>query len=443
MKKFKSLFIGLAGVSAVALPLVAVSCNGGQAKYIEKDKRITKDVIKVNDTLESKIKELKEVPTIAFITESGDILDQSFNQSGWEAVLDLIDQFKAADKKLVAKPIEPVTGSKLTDQYSALLAAGTQIWILSGYAHGDELPAFINANSEQLIKNNVKIIGLDYNIQPDQITVPFKDLYTVSYKVQAPAYVVGQAVSDYLVKYSGTNKTTTTFGGGNYDGVTAFMNGYVKGIYSYDKANADAKVQVKTSGPDNKLEINSGFAADPKMDSAITAALQTNSKVILPVAGTATANLVTKLSQSNGNNSVIIGVDADQSKAFPGKEGLFITSITKNLGQTVYDALLFTIFGINNPTNVFDAKATKVQALVGDLSNNWVGYAPSTLSNEDERNYVNQKLNDYKTAFLSANEETKNFVYTNSTLPGQAGVDTVTGVAVADAVVAEINKIVQ
>ncbi|MFV8418208.1 BMP family ABC transporter substrate-binding protein [Mycoplasma sp. Sp48II] len=448
MKKFKSLLMAFAGISAATLPIVAGSCGGtgskaegNQAKYIAPNERVTKGVIKLNEQLTDKIQALESLPSIAFVTESGGILDQSFNQSGWEGLLDLIDQFKAAGKNLVAKPIEPTVGAALVDQYNALLDSKTQIWILSGYAHGDFLPDFINQNSERLIANKVKIIGLDYAIAPDKIKVPFKDLYTVTYQVQGPSYVVGQAIADYLNTYSITNKTTTTFGGGDYDGVTAFMNGYVKGIYSFDKANANAKVKVLTSGSDNKLEINSGFESDPKMQSAITQAVATNAKVILPVAGTATAILKTQLEQSNAQGTVIIGVDADQSRAFPSAKGLFITSITKNLGQSVYDALLYTIFGLNNSANTFDTAATTVQTLNGTLQNNWVGYAQSTLTNEEQRNFVNTKLEEYKTKFLSANQETKDYVYTNSTMPGQAAQDNVNGVNVADAVVKEIEKL--
>ncbi|MFV8479543.1 BMP family ABC transporter substrate-binding protein [Mycoplasma sp. AA7A] len=447
MKKIKSLLMAFAGISAATLPVVAGACGvtdkaeGKQAKYITPNERVTKGVIKLNEQLTDKIQALKSLPSIAFVTESGGILDQSFNQSGWEGLLDLIDQFKAAGKDLVAKPIEPTVGAALTDQYNALLDSKTQIWILSGYAHGDFLPDFINQNYQRLIANKVKIIGLDYAITPDKITVPFKDLYTVTYQVQGPSYVVGQAIADYLNTYSKTNKTTTTFGGGDYDGVTAFMNGYVKGIYSFDKANADAKVKVLTSGSDNKLEINSAFESDPKMQSAITQAVATNAKVILPVAGTATAILKTQLEQSNAQGTVIIGVDADQSRAFPSAKGLFITSITKNLGQSVYDALLYTIFGLNNSANTFDTAATTVQTLNGTLQNNWVGYAQSTLTNEEERNFVNQKLEAYKTQFLGANQETQNYVYTNSTMPGQAAQDNVNGVNVADAVVKEIEKL--
>ncbi|MFV8480906.1 BMP family ABC transporter substrate-binding protein [Mycoplasma sp. 653B] len=498
MKKIKSLLIAFAGISVATLPIVAGACNGDktagtttggtttpgtttggtttggtttggtttpgtttpgtttpgtttpgtttgttgkQAKYIAPENRVTKGVIKLNDQLADKIKNLKSIPSIAFVTESGGILDQSFNQSGWEGLLDLSDQFKAAGKTLIAKPIEPAVGNSLVDQYNSLLDSKTQIWILSGYAHGDYLPDFINQNSARLIANNVKIIGLDYAIKPEQIKVPFKDLYTITYKVQGPSYVVGQAIADYLNKYSTKNKTTTTFGGGDYDGVTAFMNGYVKGIYSYDKAHADAKIKVLTSGSNGKLEIDSGFESDPKMNSAITQAVATKAKVILPVAGTATAILKTQLEQSNAEGTVIIGVDADQSKAFPSAQGLFITSITKNLGQSVYDSLLYTIFGLNNSTKTFNASATTVQTLSGTLENNWVGYAQSTLSNKEQRDYVNQQLAAYKSQLLSADKTTKDYVYTDSTMPGQAAQPNVNGVNVADAVVKLINAL--
>ncbi|WP_416756096.1 BMP family ABC transporter substrate-binding protein [Mycoplasma aquilae ATCC BAA-1896] len=483
MKKIKSLLIAFAGISVTTLPIVAGACNGDktaekttpgtsnpgtsnpgtsnpgtsnpgtsnpgtettgkQPKYITPENRVTKGVIQLNNQLADKIKSLKSIPSIAFVTESGGILDQSFNQSGWEGVLDLSDQFKAAGKTLTATPIEPVPGGNLEDQYNALLDSKTQIWVLSGYAHGDVLPNFINQNSDKLIKNNVKIIGLDYAINPNKIKVPFKDLYTITYKVQGPSYVVGQAIADYLNKYSTDNKTTTTFGGGDYDGVTAFMNGYVKGIYSYDKAHANAKIKVLTSGSNGKLEIDSGFESDPKMNSAITQAVATKAKVILPVAGTATAILKTQLEQSNTQGTVIIGVDADQSKAFPSAQGLFITSITKNLGQSVYDSLLYTIFGINNSAKTFNASAKTVQTLSGTLENNWVGYAQSTLSNKEQRDYVNKQLDAYKAQLLGANKTIQDYVYTDSTMPGQAAQGNVNGVNVADKVVELINALVK
>ncbi|MHA3796259.1 BMP family ABC transporter substrate-binding protein [Mycoplasma sp. VS30B] len=439
MKKIKSLLITVVGISAIALPVAAVSCNSESkpAKYIEPSKRITNGQI-VEKDIEAKIKEAKSIPTVALVTESANVLDKSFNQSAWESVLTVYDQVKKAGKSMTIRPIEPDQSQPLETTYNSLLSQGIQLWILSGYKHSEELPKYINEHAAELNQKGVKIIGIDYSLDQSQLTEAgktFKNCYCLEYKVQEPAYIVGQAVASYLAKYSTNNLKTTTFGGGDYTGVTAFINGYVKGIYQYDKTN-NAKVSIPLPAKTNAINVKAGFDNNNTMKQVVLETIGLGGKVILPVAGTATSVVLDELTAKN-SDTLIIGVDADQSKAFPGQEGRFFSSITKNIGKSVYDALLYTMFGLNEQ-GLFKDDLTGIH---GSLAQGWVSYAPSTISNEEQRNFVNQELQKYETEFRNATKEILDFVDTDSTAPNTPAVSTVTGIAVANTVAAAVNTL--
>ncbi|MFV8468183.1 BMP family ABC transporter substrate-binding protein [Mycoplasma sp. VS292A] len=439
MKKFKSLLMAFAGISAATLPMVAAGChNDKPAKYVEPNNRITKGQIQVNSSIAEKVKEIKELPTVALVTESANVLDKSFNQSAWESVLTLYDQVKEAGKTMTIRPIEPDQSQSLATTYNSLLSQGIKVWILSGYKHSEELPKYINEHAQELIDKGIKIIGIDYSIDPNKDLNEngrkFKNCYCLEYNVQEPAYIVGQAVADYLKKYSPENQKTAAFGGGDYKGVTDFINGYVKGVYTFDKANsAKVSIALPSSG---QINVGAGFDNNDTMRQVVLETIALKSKIILPVAGTATAVVLDEL-QSGNSDSLIIGVDADQSKAFPGREGKFFSSITKNIGKSVYDALLYAIFGINT-ANIFNET---LEGIHGSFAQGWVGYAQSTISDKEQRDFVNAALAKYDAAFRSATKQTIDYVDSNATLPNTPASASVTGIAVGNTVAAEVNKL--
>lgn len=101
MAKIRKLFLGMGAASLSVIPMVAVSC--GQ-ETTSKDKRIATQkqwanhsfittINKDESLVYSKDVEDKNL-TYAVLTDDGKITDKSFNQSSWEALLNIAIKLK-------------------------------------------------------------------------------------------------------------------------------------------------------------------------------------------------------------------------------------------------------------------------------------------------------------------------------------------------------------
>ncbi|MHA3786096.1 BMP family ABC transporter substrate-binding protein [Mycoplasma sp. HF14] len=467
MKKIKSLLIAVAGISAIALPVAAVSCNnsgpslnGAQWPAV-KVAQITKDNL-TKEQLDAT--NVQAFPSIAVVTDSGLWDDKSFNQSAVEGALTLRDQINAIyketetktvkdeqgkdkvvetdkwpeGKKMVVNVIQPTEG-QYNKTYDALLAGGSKVWILSGFQHKTPLTSYLEAKEAQLKSQGIIIIGIDFSIP----TAKYPNFYSLSFKVQESAYIVGQTVAEFLGAKEAAARTTTSFGGGVFPGVTDFITGYLKGIMKYDETNADKLTTItgETAQPANSLVLNTDFKPNDKMKNTINTLLKENPSVILPVAGSATGLTLTAI-RDQGRATQVIGVDVDQTLSFPDFKGKLVTSITKNVGQAVYDTLLYSIFKIDH-NNVF-AQFTADQAknVTGTYKQHWVGYAKSQLADPEQAKKVNELLDKYAKEFESLDAQTIEYIDAWKVSPTDS--KTYTGEeqqALVDALVQKINSL--
>ncbi|MFV8471140.1 BMP family ABC transporter substrate-binding protein [Mycoplasma sp. HF11B] len=458
MKKIKSLLITVASMSAVALPVVAsVSCGGPKVQdaqwpqtkvtQISLDNKVTKEVVEAAN--------VQTFPSIAVITDSGLWDDKSFNQSSVEGALTFRDQInKLFEQKQTVKDkdgkdvevttypegksvkvnvIQPTEG-QYPKTYDTLLAGGSKVWILSGFQHQSPLSAYLKSKKAQLEKNGIIIIGIDFAIEDAQ----YANFYSLSFKVQESAYIVGQAIAEYLGNNADAAKrTTTSFGGGAFPGVTNFITGYLKGILNYDTANAAkaTKITGETATP-TSLPLNTDFKPSDKMTNTINTLLAQHPSVILPVAGSATGKTLTSIRDQKLDTKVI-GVDVDQTLSYPDLKGYLMTSITKNVGQAIYDTLLYSIFGIDNKKVFASFNKDAAKNVNGSYKQGWVGYSKSSLADEAEAAKVNALLDKYGQAFSSLSEDEINYVDGGQVVKGD-NQNLQTG-ALIDALIAKIN----
>ncbi|WP_322958394.1 BMP family ABC transporter substrate-binding protein [Mycoplasmopsis felis] len=410
-KQIKKLFLGTGLISIVPVFALAAQCGKEgtitrPSNYIPENQRVAEIVKDTTFTLPEEMVGTK----LVVITDSGRVTDKSFNQSQWEALNVLQDQTttkkttkdgKTEDVfNLNISSIEP--SGDYPSAYNAALSSGNKVWVLSGFTHGDHIKSYIKANASRLKNAGVKIINVDFVIDPEE--VGYADVYNLTFKVNEVSYVAGYALAKFISENETENKKLSSFGGGPFNAVTDFITGYLKGIYDWNKENPDKKV---THTP---VRLDSGFVPGEQLNNVINGLLAENPVSAYPVAGPATQSTITiNNSKSNSKTKYIIGVDVDQSKSLGTESsGLFFTSVMKNLTQAVYDTILEVVFN-SDKKPIFKGGSTK-HIKKGDIAENWVKLAASTLTNEELRTKAQEAITTAQNKFNSLSAEDKAFL---------------------------------
>ncbi|AKA49925.1 hypothetical protein VO56_01475 [Mycoplasmopsis gallinacea] len=414
MARFKKTLL-LGGLSLVSiLPMVSViSCKNDNdvtqddiTQYIAQKDRVTSISTSGENFSSSDVTDAIKKLQPVLITDEGNTDDKSFNQSSWEALLTVYDKTKI--------PVSFVKPSNYQNAYNAALASHKKIWILSGFKHQSPIQKYIKQNKDALQKEGVKIIGVDFSLDPSQLN-GFSEFYGLNFKIKESAWIVGYATAKFLAdKYptDAAKRLVTSFGGGEFPGVTTFNEGFLKGLLSFAKENPSKKV-IHT----DELSLNSGFELNDTMATVVTKHTSTNAEVILPVAGPGTFEVI-----KNNKTMSIIGVDVDQAVSSPENAGRFLTSITKGIGQAVYDVITEIIFGNKARTRYLQNKqANSIISLEEGFKEGWVGYSPSHLQNEADREKMNAALKEADAKFKSFGDA--KVAYINSSKATEEGAD--------------------
>ncbi|MEA4333627.1 BMP family ABC transporter substrate-binding protein [Mycoplasma sp. 1232] len=431
MKKIKSLLLAVAGITTAIAPVAAISCGQKDWSFITE--------VKLNDRVTKEVVEDPAKPALRAIvvTDAGHVTDKSFNQSSYEGLLKYEYQVRELTGAASAgSKMEPETG-KYESAYSSLLGK-YDIWILSGFTHKEKIEAFIKSHKAEMIAKKVKVIGVDFTINPDNLD-GFADFYGLEFKVAESAYIVGKAVAEFISTDDSFayKRNTTSFGGGEFDGVVDFIKGYYRGIVKYNSTVSEADKKVRAT--QTAIDLATGFEPNDAMKNVIEKSLATKPTVILPVAGPATTLTLGKIKSSSELEGIdVIGVDTDQSKISKNFAGKFYTSITKNISQAVYDTIIYITYGIDTK-GLFTAKEpTKSFNIKGDFKQGWVGYAKSTLKDEAKRAKLNELLAKSETEFRALSNEDINFI--SSYKLNSTDSDDMALKALVQALAAEMNK---
>ncbi|MEE3928549.1 BMP family ABC transporter substrate-binding protein [Mycoplasmopsis ciconiae] len=359
--------------------------------YIDKNKRVAE--IKESSLITPEIGMKFADKKIVLISDQGVIQDNSFNQSSWEALNLLWDQ---TDGYANISSIE--SGGQYTNAYTSALSDGKDVWVLSGFGHSSGIGKFIKENKEAMEELNPLLVFVDFKVDD----LDYKNYVSLQYKVQEPAYIASRAISKLLAeKYpevTPNKRKLLEYGGGDQKGVTDFITGFLRGMIKHNTDNPSKKVTTNSDG----IPLNSGFTGETQT-ATITQIISINdAKVILPVAGEGTTLVAQKLQEKgeSAKDVMLVGVDVDQAKSNPNYASRFATSITKNLGQSVYDIIAKFVYKVNIASLV--GKEEQKNFSLG-LKDNWVGLSKSSLGNEEDKNKLNAYLDQFKTEFLALN----------------------------------------
>ena len=315
MKRFLALLLALCMVFALC------ACGGNDA---DKDKD--------NDVAYK----------VAMITDYGDITDQSFNQTTYEACKAYCDT-NSVDFKYY-KPTADSTAARI-EMVDQAVADGYNVIVMPGFAFAGTIAVC------QDTYKDVKFIGLDvseydlydafYNHDdtgartdlidannPEHIN---KNVYCAVYQEELCGYMAGYAA----VKLGYTK--LGFLGGMAVPAVIRYGFGFVQG------ANAAA---VET---DTKIEINYVYGGQFFGDADITAKMDTwysaGTQVVFACGGGIFTSAAEAAAKVGGK---VIGVDTDQSGIIDGGygEGMTVTSAMKGLAATV-NTMLTEVFAGN------------------------------------------------------------------------------------------------
>lgn len=272
---------------------------------------------------------------IAMITDSGDITDQSFNQTTYESCKAWAEANGA--KFTYYKPDSDSDEARNASVDQAV-AGGANVIVMPGYMFAAAIV------SQSKIYPEVKFVALDvsagdicekgvgegYDYNPANWNVSdyynTDNVYCCTYQEEISGYMAGYAAVKLGYKHLGF------LGGMSVPAVTRFGYGYVQGI--------DAA--AKELGIEGEVEVEYVCGGQFYGDADITAAMDTwygtkNVEVVFACGGGIFTSAVEAAVKVDGK---VIGVDSDQAPVIDqNKEGLTVTSAMKGLAATVNTVL--------------------------------------------------------------------------------------------------------
>ena len=326
MKKFFALLLSLAMVLAL------VACG-------QKDP--TPDTPDTPDDPQTKV-EYK----VAMITDYGDITDQSFNQTTYEAC-----KAFAEDNSIEFSYFKPA-GDNTADRVAMIEKAvdeGFNVIVMPGYAFGGAIveaaPEFpdvkfiaLDVAAGDLLETAVAKAGEAYDYTPENWDlnkyVDMSNVYCAVYQEELCGYMAGYAAVKLGYKNLGF------LGGMSVPAVVRYGYGFVQGV---DAAAADLGL--------TDVKVNYIYGGQFFGDADITAVMDTwyqgGTEVVFACGGGIYTSAVDAAKKVGAK---VIGVDVDQAGVianYAGVDGMTVTSAMKGLYPATYDTLTDVIVNGN------------------------------------------------------------------------------------------------
>ena len=306
MKKFMSM--AMAGCMALSL----AACGGSSASTAESTATSTEA------TSEAAASGSKT--DVAFVTDVGNIDDQSFNQYTWQGVQDFCSANSLNANYY--RPTEDSDAARL-EQMDNAVNDGAKAVVVAGYLFGSSIA------EAQAKYPDVEFLALDVSTVDLGDTAPAENTALITYKEEQAGYLAG-----YAAVYDGY-KELGFLGGMAVPAVIRYGYGFVQGA---DAAAAELG---------QNIEINYFYGGQFYGDANITSRMEgwysNGTQVVFACGGGIYTSAVEAALKNNG---YVIGVDVDQN--YIGANGVadgtyaynpFITSAMKGLSEAVNTAL--------------------------------------------------------------------------------------------------------
>ncbi len=286
------------------------------------------------------------------VTDVGGVDDKGFNQKAYKGVTDAADQLGVE-----AIVLESQAETDYAPNIQAFVDQGCSIIVTVGFLLGDATMTAANANPD------IPFTIVDYAYGENEDGTPMitnNNVLGQIFNTDEAAFLAG-----YLA--AGTTKTgkVGTFGGINIPPVTIFMDGFYFGVQKY---NADNGTNVEVLGWDPNTQkglFTENFESLADGRAFAQNLVDEGADIVMPVAGPVGLGSAALATELGMNKLMIIGVDSDQYESDPANQGVYLTSVLKNMDVTTFNAIKAVIDG------TFAGGVT-----VGTLENGGVGLAP-------------------------------------------------------------------
>ena len=331
MKKF------LAFVMAASMALSLAACGGSSAS--------TATSTTTEATSEAAASTSGSKTDVAFVTDVGNIDDQSFNQYTWQGVQDFCSANSLNANYY--RPSEDSDAARL-EQMDNAVNDGAKSIVVAGYLFGKAI-----AEAQEKYPD-VQFLALDVSAGDLGDKAPTANTALITYKEEQAGYLAG-----YAAVYDGY-KELGFLGGMEVPAVIRYGYGFVQG------ADAAAKEIGADGCPYQVLVFWQVFAANDEIKNKMDGWYSEGTEVVFACGGPVCQSC-DAAAQANGGK--MIGVDVDQSGQFD----TVITSATKGLAESVNEALTDALNNGWKFSETYSGKETKLGA-----AENCVGLPMST-----------------------------------------------------------------
>ena len=259
---------------------------------------------------------------VAMITDYGDITDQSFNQTTYEACKEFCEANGV--KFNYFKPAGDNTADRVA-MIEKAIDEGYNVVVMPGYAFGEAIKETAESNSD------TTFIALDVGAGDlgEDYVVP-ANLYCAVYQEELCGYMAG-----YTAVKLGYTKLGF-LGGMAVPAVVRYGYGYVQGV---DAAAKELDITV-----DLKYAYGNQFSGDADITAAMDTWYQGGTEIVFACGGGIYTSAAEAAAKVCGK---VIGVDVDQKGIIDGSygEGMTVTSAMKGLAPTVKHLLSEVLAG--------------------------------------------------------------------------------------------------
>lgn len=281
---------------------------------------------------------------VAMITDYGDITDESFNQTTWEACKAFCEE-----NNIPVQYFKPA-GNTTTDRVAMIESAidqGYNVIVMPGYAFGGAIveaaPKYkdvkffaLDVAKGDLLEAGVGAKGEKYDYTPDnwklEDYVDMSNVYCAIYQEELSGYMAGYAA----VKLGYTK--LGFLGGMAVPAVIRFGYGFVQGV---DAAAKELNINV-----DLNYVYGGQFSGDVDITAKMDTWYQNGTQIVFACGGGIYTSAAEAANKVGGK---VIGVDTDQKPVIDKKygDGITVTSAMKGLAPTTKDTLKDIILNDN------------------------------------------------------------------------------------------------
>ena len=294
---------------------------------------------------------------VAMVTDYGDITDQSFNQTTYEASKAFCDE-NGLDFTY-KKPATDADADRESSMEEAI-QEGYNVIIMPGYAFAQ---AIVDVAP---IYPDVKFIALDvseYDLTTANGGSEFaeENVYSAVYQEELAGYMAGVAA----VKLGYTK--LGFLGGMAVPAVIRYGYGFVQGA-------DDAAAEIGAEGVELKYVYGGQFFGDADITSVMDTWYQGGTEVVFACGGGIYSSAAEAAAKMDGK---VIGVDVDQAGTIDGAygEGITVTSAMKGLGATVRTLLQAILDG---DWDSYKGQVQNLGLVSDDPEENYVQLPPTT-----------------------------------------------------------------